>query len=113
MSELLPTMGMYTILSLATGLKIAVYLSVLTLAFLVDAVSKKTKSVHGLNLMAIFFIVIAVLEFFHVMAHVYGILPWLASHETLKYMTNSLFILGGLSLIWYLWEINKNIKDYK
>lgn len=112
MSELLPTMGMYTILSLATGLKLAVYLSVLTLAFLVDAVSKKTKSVHGLNLMAIFFAVIAIFEFFHIMAQVYGILPWL-SENILSYISNSLFILGGLSLIWYLWGINKNIKDYK
>lgn len=104
---------MYTLLSLVTGLKIAVYLAVLTLAFLADAVTKKTKQVHGLNLMAVFFIVIALFEFFHVMTEVYDILPWLASSETVEYITISLFILGGLSLIWYLYGIHQNIKEYR
>lgn len=109
------TSGMYMILTLAMAFKIAIYIGVLVLAFLIDAVAQKNEkqNMHGLNLMAIAFVLVGIFEFFHVLAVELNIFPLLASHENLDLIVHPLFIVGGLGLIWFLWGVSKNVKDYR
>jgi len=102
------------VFALTAGLKIAIFLAVLVLAFLADKVVKDKKNVHGLNVMALAFILIAFSEFLHIMSHIHeGFMPWMMSHGNLHLITHPLFIIAGVGIIWYLWGINKNIEDYR
>lgn len=96
------------------GLKIAVFSAILVMAFLIESVDKRKKQVHGINLFAIMFIVIALAEFFHVIASSHtGVLNWITNHKNLYLITHTLSIVGALGLIWYFTGIKKNIKNYK
>lgn len=102
-----------TISAIFVGFKIAIFLSVLVLAFLVDTTNKK-KHVHGLNIMAGIFVLVALAEFFHVMAILNpGTWNWLTIHDNLYLVTHLLTLVGGLGIIWYLRGISQNIKDYQ
>jgi len=99
---------------LVAGIKIALFLAVAVLAFLIDIVDNKHKNVHGLNIMAISFILIAFTEFLHTLSHVHeGLFSWFMVHENLHLITHPLFIIAGIGIIWYLVGIKKNIEDYK
>lgn len=100
----------YAILS---GLKLAVFLAVLVMAFLVDIVEKGNKKVHGINFMAICLMFVAIFEFANTMSTIYpGFMGWLGEHENLHLLTKPFLLLSGLGLIWYLNGIRKNLKDY-
>jgi hypothetical protein len=99
------------IYALLAGLKIAIYLSVLVMAFIVDRVEKR-KSVHGLNIMALAFMLIALIEFSHTFAHIEGIWEWLTEHENLHLLLQPLFTIGGIGIIIYLRGLNCNAADY-
>jgi len=103
----------FAVFAVVAGVKLAVFLAVLVLAFLIDIVDSKHKNIHGLNIMAIAFVLIAITEFAHIMAHAEGIMPWIGSHVNLNLITHPLLLIAGLGIIWYLWGINKNIEDYK
>lgn len=107
--------GALAILSIMAVLKIAVYLSVLVLAFLIDIVSKKDKHIHGLNLMALVFVVLAFTEFIHITSVISegAVFSWFAVHENAHLLEGPLLLIGGLGIIWYLIGIKKNIEDYK
>lgn len=109
------TAGMFMILVLAMGFKIAIYIGVLVLAFLIDAVSQKNEkqTMHGLNVMAIAFALVGIFEFFHILAAELGVFSTLASHENLDLIIHPLFIIGSLGLLWFLWSVSKNIKAYR
>lgn len=95
------------------SLKIGVFLAVLVLSFLVDILEKKNRAVHGLNLMAVCFMLIALTEFFHIIAEAHkGFFPWLLDFQNVHLITKPLLILAGLGIIWYFYGIRKNIKDY-
>lgn len=91
------------------GFKLALFISVLVFALLVDKVSKDKKQSHGLIIMAFAFIIIAALEFFSIID--VGIV-WL-SNDNLQLITRPLLGIGAIGLIWYLIGIKKNIKQYK
>lgn len=109
------TAGMLAILALASGFKVAIYIGVAVLALLIDIVAQKNEKqyMHGLNVMSIAFVIIGLLEFFHVLATAYGFSPALASHETVDLFIHLLFIIGGLGLVWFLWNVSKNVKQYR
>ncbi len=105
---------MSEVFALFSGFNLAVFIVVLVLTFLVDTINKKGKSVHGLNIMSVALIVLAVIELFHSMTELNaGFMPWLASNENLQFMSVPLLIIAGLGMIWYFWGISKNIKAYK
>lgn len=109
------TSGMLTILVLAAGIKVAIYIGVAIMALLIDMVARKDEKqhMHGLNIMAYSFVAVGLLEFFHVLAVAYGAFPALASHETLDLIVHPLYIVGGLGLVWFLHGVGKNIKEYR
>ena len=109
------TSGMFMILTLAMAFKIGIYIAVLVLAFLIDAIAQKNEkqNMHGLNLMAITFVLIGIFEFFHVLAVELNILPMLVSHENLDLIIHPLFIIGSIGLLLFLLNIKKNIKYYR
>jgi hypothetical protein len=109
------TSGMYMILTLAMAFKIAIYIGVLVLAFLIDIVTEKKEKLgmQGLNVMAIAFVLVGIAEFFHVLAVELNIFPILASHENLDLTVHPLFIIGSLGLLWFLWGVSRNIKQYR
>ena len=105
---------MSEIFLILASLKIGVFLSVLVLSFLVDIIGKKNKAVHGLNIMAVCFILVALTEFFHMVAEAHEeFFPWLLDFENVHLITKPLLILAGIGIIWYLWGISRNIKDYR
>ena len=95
------------------GVKLAVFVSVFVLTLLVGQ-SHKEKQVHGLNIMAFFFVIIAIVDFLHVMVpSETGILSWLAPEDNLYLVVHSLSVLAGLSIILYITGIEGKIKEYK
>ena len=63
--------------------------------------------------MAVAFVLIAMTEFAHIMAHMHeGLFPWLVPHENLNLITHPLMLVAGLGIIWYLFGVKKNLKDY-
>lgn len=101
------------IYAILAGLKLAVFLSVLVMAFLVDIAEKGNKRIHGLNFMAICLMFVAIFEFVNIMGIIYpGLFGWISDHESLHLFTKPFLLLAGLGLIWYLNGIRKNIKNY-
>lgn len=97
-------------LSLWIGIKLAIFLAVLILSVLLMIIDNKPY-IMGLSILAFTFIVIAIIEFVFV-TPVFQSLP-ITGDKNLKLITNLLYIVGGLGMIWYLSGINSNIKDYK
>lgn len=109
------TGGMQTMLVLAAGIKLAIYIGVAILAILIDMVSKKNEKRHiyGLIVMSVILLILGAIEFFHEIAEAYDLFPWLANHETLDLISHLLYILSFLGLLWFLWGVSKNIKAYR
>lgn len=101
------------IYAILAGLKLAIFLSVLIMAFLVDIIEKGNKRVHGINFMAACLMLVAIFEFANIMSTFYpGFLGWFGEHENLHLVTKPFLLLSGIGLIWYLNGIRKNLKDY-
>jgi hypothetical protein len=96
------------------GLKIALSLGLVVLAFTLDVIAKKgEKHIHGLNVMAVALFIMALFEFFEDIAGIYSGLPsWLGHDLVNSWVKLSTLALAGLGIIWYLFGVNKNIKDY-
>jgi len=101
-----------TVLSFIAGLKFAVFLAVLTLAFLVDQVSKN-KHVHGLNLMAGSLTIVAFAELLHLISNLHGeVFMWFMSYGNVSLITYPLYVISAIGIMWYFIGIKKNLKNY-
>lgn len=96
------------------GLKVALSLALVVLAFALDVIAKKgEKHIHGLNLMSVALLIMALFEFFEDMASIYPGMPsWLGHDLVNSWIKLSTLFVAGAGIIWYLLGINKNIKDY-
>lgn len=96
------------------GLKVALSLALVVLAFTLDVIAKKgEKHIHGLNIMAVALLVMALFEFFEDIASIYSGFPsWLNHDAVNSWVKMSTLFVAGMGIIWYLSGIKKNIKDY-
>jgi hypothetical protein len=96
------------------GLKIALSLALVVLAFTLDLIAKKgEKQIHGLNIMALALLVMAVFEFLEDIAAIYtGFPSWLTHDAVNSWVKLSSLFVAGIGILWYLSGIKKNIKDY-
>jgi hypothetical protein len=84
------------------GFKIAIFLSLLVLAFVIDIVNRDKKHIHGLNVMAAAFLLLTLLEFFEDMSGIYqGFMPFLGHELVNSLFKPGLFVLSGLGILWY------------
>ena len=91
---------------LVSGFQLAIFLSLLMMSFLI----KKDKVAKIFRLIAFLFVIMAIFDFVHVFANIYGqIWPWIAQGDNLFLITHPVVFINGILFIFLL----KNLKDKK
>ena len=96
--------GTLAVFAALVGLKMAVFIGVLSLSILTISISKNKNGLlqWGLTIMSGSFMLVAFLELFRIMNLVDEFLPILGNQDLMEIILESLFIIAGLGLLAYL-----------